>query len=259
MVDEIKRRPNRVKNKEIYKYNGVTGIYVIENVVTKQVYVGSAKCLGSRLRNHFWDLKANRHHNRHLQNSYNKYGEECFTFYVELEYTDIAIEDAKLRWIEDLVIDDYNSDHRDYGFNIIREGFNNRSHSDETKRKLSTHFLKPILSYNIKTGEITKYESIKQASSGSRGLASAIKRSGSANDCFWFYDGTLCLERLKTYFIKKNKVRKLPTISHIVLDLETGIYYDSVREFTRHIGIDNDTFRNHYNKGRYTNKYLILK
>lgn len=57
-----------------------SGIYIIKNIVTGHIYVGSAVSLPNRKYSHERDLMANRHVNKHLQNSWNKYGESNFQF-----------------------------------------------------------------------------------------------------------------------------------------------------------------------------------
>lgn len=56
------------------------GIYIITNLITGQIYVGSTYSLGIRKSQHFSNLRKNRHCNKYLQNSFNKYGEENFVF-----------------------------------------------------------------------------------------------------------------------------------------------------------------------------------
>jgi len=58
-----------------------TCIYKITNTITGEEYVGSTlKGFEWRKRKHLRELQNNKHHNRHLQNSYNKYGRTCFDF-----------------------------------------------------------------------------------------------------------------------------------------------------------------------------------
>lgn len=56
------------------------GIYKIANTVTGDFYIGSACDIRRRLRDHRRMLTNNRHANRHLQNSWNKHGEQTFEF-----------------------------------------------------------------------------------------------------------------------------------------------------------------------------------
>ena len=53
-------------------------IYKITNVVTSQIYIGSSVDIKERIRRHFKDLKANKHHSLKMQRSYNKYGRDSF-------------------------------------------------------------------------------------------------------------------------------------------------------------------------------------
>ncbi|MEQ8172689.1 MAG: GIY-YIG nuclease family protein, partial [Candidatus Eremiobacterota bacterium] len=57
-----------------------SGIYCIINRVNQKIYIGSAKNLKDREKQHFSLLKNNKHVNKYLQNSYNKHGYENFEF-----------------------------------------------------------------------------------------------------------------------------------------------------------------------------------
>src|SRR6266567_3161977 len=59
-----------------------SGIYRITCVVTGKIYIGSAMNLRTRRKAHFGGLTRNEHHNPKLQNAFNKYGEDAFTFEV---------------------------------------------------------------------------------------------------------------------------------------------------------------------------------
>jgi group I intron endonuclease len=61
-----------------------TGIYEIVNLVNGKRYVGSAKFLSKRRGQHWTRLRNGWHHNRKLQNSWNKHGESNFEFRVLL-------------------------------------------------------------------------------------------------------------------------------------------------------------------------------
>ena len=62
-----------------------SGIYRIKCVTSAKDYVGGAANMGARWRNHRNSLRSGSHHNKHLQNAWNKYGEPSFEFSV-LEY-----------------------------------------------------------------------------------------------------------------------------------------------------------------------------
>lgn len=58
------------------------GIYVIINRLNGNTYVGSAVKFSRRWKKHLSDLKHGKHHSRHLQNAWDKYG-DVFSFTVE--------------------------------------------------------------------------------------------------------------------------------------------------------------------------------
>jgi group I intron endonuclease len=58
------------------------GIYVIRNLVNDNIYIGSSVNVKKRFCQHRNSLRKNKHHNKHLQRSWNKYGEENFEFVV---------------------------------------------------------------------------------------------------------------------------------------------------------------------------------
>ena len=57
-----------------------SGIYVIENTINRNRYVGSAVSLRTRRNYHFQALRNGMHDNGHLQNAFNLYGEDAFEF-----------------------------------------------------------------------------------------------------------------------------------------------------------------------------------
>lgn len=61
------------------------GIYEIVNKVNGKRYVGSSVDIEARWRAHLRELRRGSHHAGHLQNSWNKYGEDNFGIYVILE------------------------------------------------------------------------------------------------------------------------------------------------------------------------------
>jgi len=66
-------------------YNGsanLGGVYQIVNETTGKRYLGSAKQFKERANRHASALRAQKHHNKHLQASFNKYDESVFLFEV---------------------------------------------------------------------------------------------------------------------------------------------------------------------------------
>jgi len=110
----------------------VSGVYCIENAINGKMYIGSSKNLYSRSGWHRNSLQNNKHHNQHLQNAWNKYGEESFCiFVIELVHLDL------LRKRESYYIQQYNTLDRQFGYNIEEVNETYRTVSEETKRKIS--------------------------------------------------------------------------------------------------------------------------
>ena len=66
-------------------FPGTSGIYIIYSIVNGKRYVGSAVNLKNRKNNHFSELKKRTHCNEHLQNHYNKYGQNDLRFGVGMK------------------------------------------------------------------------------------------------------------------------------------------------------------------------------
>jgi len=72
----VREKRGIIKNK--------SGIYCIENLKNGKKYIGQSIDLERRKYEHFSSLKGNHHSNIHLQNAFNKYGENNFKFRVLL-------------------------------------------------------------------------------------------------------------------------------------------------------------------------------
>lgn len=60
----------------------ISGIYAIINILNNHKYVGSSIHIKNRLYQHRALLRSNKHHSIHLQNAYNKYGEDKFIWVI---------------------------------------------------------------------------------------------------------------------------------------------------------------------------------
>lgn len=80
-----------------------SGIYQIFNLINGKIYIGSAIRFRKRWDLHKFQLRNNKHENRHLQLAWNKYGEEAFEFKI-LEYVDrknlLRREQEWLDWLQ---------------------------------------------------------------------------------------------------------------------------------------------------------------
>lgn len=60
----------------------ISGIYEIVNIKNGNKYVGSSKDIYGRWVRHKRSLNIGKHHNHHLQNAWDLYGEDCFEFHI---------------------------------------------------------------------------------------------------------------------------------------------------------------------------------
>lgn len=79
------------------KYKNKIGIYGIKNTINNNIYIGkTAQNFLRRYWHHKWKLNNGSHDNRHLQNSWNKYGEENFIYFV----IDVVNDERYLNYLE---------------------------------------------------------------------------------------------------------------------------------------------------------------
>jgi group I intron endonuclease len=107
-------------------------IYGIKNTTNGFWYIGQTRNITDRQYRHFLHLKNNKHYNKHLQYAYNKYGKECFEFFI-LEETNVDMLDIREQsWIKY-----YKSNNRKFGYNKMSGGGSIGFHSEETKKRMS--------------------------------------------------------------------------------------------------------------------------
>jgi len=106
-----------------------TGIYTITNLVNGKIYVGKSTNLKSRIYDHKWKLKNNKHPNKYLQYSYNKYTKDNFIFEILDNYEEEHLSSFETYWINIL-----NTTNRKFGYNLT-SGTNSNGfrHLESTK------------------------------------------------------------------------------------------------------------------------------
>jgi hypothetical protein len=138
------------------------GIYKIENIVDKKIYVGSSVNIENREYKHFWMLERKSHDNLHLQNAYNKFGKESCRFHIieECDYNDLIIK-------ENFYIDLYKSNFPEFGYNLATVNeFRRNTFNNEVKQKLSKYNLNKNGNFNkfsltnINTNDIFIFETL---------------------------------------------------------------------------------------------------
>lgn len=116
------RKHKKSYNQEIINQKGLIkdnkcGIYMIFNEVNQKCYIGQSANIEKRWHDHLNALNNGNHYNTHLQNAWNKYGEENFTFSIVQE-----CKPEELDELEILYIKQYNSNNSEFGYNHTSGG-----------------------------------------------------------------------------------------------------------------------------------------
>jgi len=109
-------------------------IYLIENTFNGKVMVGqTVTTVTTRWTRHMKLLRKGIHENPHLQNSWNKYGEDVWI----INPIDTATCVEELNILEDFyIVDVFDSMNPERGYNLRRGGYNGRF-SEESKKRMS--------------------------------------------------------------------------------------------------------------------------
>lgn len=126
------------------------GIYIIKNLITNKVYIGSTtRDFIKRWSIHRVFLRNGNHHSIRLQNSWNKHGEQNFSF----EILEIVEDKNLIIEKENYYLDYYKSYDKHYGYNICKSAHENpmtkvsngnckhgmfgKTHSEKSRKKIS--------------------------------------------------------------------------------------------------------------------------
>jgi hypothetical protein len=126
-------------------------LYEHFNTVTGDGYVGVTKnSIKNRNREHFYLLRKGKHFNPRFQRAFDKYGEKAFQLKIRATFDTVdAMNMAEVETVEKEKNRLYN----------IAPGGNSGFHELEAKKKIAVALSKPMVSMNIKTGEIREYSS----------------------------------------------------------------------------------------------------
>lgn len=107
-------------------FTRTTGIYRILNKITNERYIGQSKDLGERWKQHMYMLRNNKHHCSKLQQSWNQYGYEAFSFEI--------VELCKKTELDEKELEHWKKE-QDLCFN--KEPHSHHEVSEQTKKKMS--------------------------------------------------------------------------------------------------------------------------
>ena len=107
------------------------GIYYIQNTKNGKLYIGQSKRLRERRNRHFYKLRHNKHENPYLQNSFNKYGEEHFSYGVIQYCNESDLDELEIAYMRLFNV-------KKHGFNISDGGHDGGWRKDYAHIKLSS-------------------------------------------------------------------------------------------------------------------------
>lgn len=108
------------------------GIYCITNLENNKKYIGQSIDIEERFKSHKKQLRGNRHHNIHLQSSYNMYGMDALKFEILCECTADELDEMEIKFINE-----FNAINREFGYNLVSGGNRKKIYSLESRRKMS--------------------------------------------------------------------------------------------------------------------------
>lgn len=85
-----------------YNTPSFAGVYRITCKKSRRSYVGSSKNVAARWKRHGYELKAGKHHSRHLQRAWDKHGKEAFEFVVLEVVTDQPLHEREQHYMDKL-------------------------------------------------------------------------------------------------------------------------------------------------------------
>lgn len=239
---------------------GVCGVYKIINLINGKIYIGSTKNMRRRLWKHRALLRHNKHHNPHLQNSWNKYGEENFDYAIieqcseehqyEREQYYIDAFHPEYNIAEEVLLPSYSEESR-------------KKHSETRKRMFAEGLLTPtkmrkVYMYDLNGNFIKEFPSEISAARELGVHRSQVEKNLKG-------ENKRCHEYMFTYsyspsiqpYKKARKANKQYKTVHVYNDKE-DYYFKNAKEccafFHVHIVYIRDAIKHHRNFKR---KYMI--
>lgn len=214
----------------------LSGVYIITNTVDSRIYIGSAWRFRSRFCAHIYDLKKQRHHSKHLQSFFNKYGEDSIIFNPIIlcdKYEMKNIEQFLLQYFKPKFNNSFNVFTPTLGVAMSEETkkkislkHRGRKLSDEHKRKIGLGG-KGHPGHNI--GGVAHNRGVPHTSESKKKM-SEVRTGKKASD------ETKAKMSVRSSGGRNGRAR-------ITLNLQTGIFYDCGRDAAFSIGMNYGTFK----------------
>lgn len=225
-TDSIKIALNRV------------GIYKIK--ISDKEYIGSSCNIGSRLKHHLWSLQHLKHHNRTMQNLFNKYGINNIYFEIIEKCPEEVLIEREAFYIKTLnpyinhILDPQS---------LVRDEVYRKRISESRKKAyangLKPHNLKAVHKYSLDKGKyLESYESLTSAAKSINAKSiNSIKavcngKQTSAGDYIWSYN------KVSLVFSRDKKYKLEPVLQYTIDNIFIK-KWKSMIQASKDLGISN--------------------
>lgn len=214
------------------------GIYKIK--INDKEYIGSSCNIGHRLKHHLWSLENLKHHNRTMQNLYNKYGKDEIYFTVIEECSDDILIEREAYYIS--TINPYINHILDPQ-TLVRDDIYKQRISDAKKKAyangLKPHNLKAVHKYSLDKGEyLESFESLTAAAKSINAKSiNGIKavcngNASSAGGFIWSFTYNINM-------LYRMKEHKLQPVLQYTIDNIFIKKWKSITQASKELGISN--------------------
>lgn len=240
----------------------IIGVYKISNIKDGRYYIGHSQNIEKRFKTHKYNLKRGKHINMFLQNSYNKYGLDSFTFEIIHKFDNVEkSKEKELEYLQNLEIrkELYNLNYNNDGGDMLSHHPNKKEIIEkisetlkENNSKLTKEELKDKYGLNgekngmfgkTHTKEARKFFSnlhkgnkyslgLKRSEETRKKISEIAKqRIGEKNPFF----GKVHSEETRKKISEKNLGKKPKNMIKIIVD---DIIYNSIAEAGRQLGLN---------------------
>lgn len=196
------------------------GIYAIINTITNKIYIGSTRInFKKRWQCHMSDLRLGKHHSKHLQHAYNKYGIENFKFEILEEMN--SHDEYTILKREEYYIKKYKSYLKDYGYNMTS---NAQSGNDPKLRET-------VVGFDKYGNKICEFECGEEATRhGYHHVRESCKKNSKSKIAWSTTNGVYF--RYKSEIGEVNHIDVTPIDHILIVDALTGNILEKHEDFT---------------------------
>lgn len=241
----------------MFDIKGESGVYQIYNTKTNKRYIGSSLCVSRRWPQHLYLLRNGKHHSKHLQNAWDKYGEESFVFEC-LEYC----EPEQRLQLEHKYIVEYKSTDREFGYNVTEDVEHVAVLSKEDRDRISKAGIGRVWTeeqrqkfINTRTGKKMPKSSETKKKQFANGTAHLIRMSEVSKEKYDEWRKHMS-EARKKYFENNPDPIKTPVSIQTDNDI---LYFPSIKSAAKYLNVTVDTIRARAKSGTPSKKvpYII--